>query len=131
MKRLLNRWGPPGPFLLLALVIALFVGAQGCECPSGGAAAANEPPPELWLTVESSNRGPGPRTYITRQPLTLYGGSQVACVSTANGIWCKELGTPETNPSTVCEQVPVGVSRVGENPVTRPPETLDFGGGSG
>lgn len=75
-------------------VIAAFV-VSCAPCGSGGGTAAaaekKEEKTELWLTVESSKRGPGPYMRIATEVLTLADGTQVSCVTNNNGLWCKEV----------------------------------------
>ena len=82
-------------------------------------------PIALWKVVEGSRKVRyGPRAYVTQRPIRLADGTEVLCVTSSKGLWCKPvfLGLLPTSPV----QAPELPARSGAT-TSSEPDTLDFG----
>lgn len=83
-----RKWTFP---IVVLMVLSLVFTVIACgHNPAEKARRAKARSESFWVRIASSGVGRGPVSYTTRAPLELADGSRVVCVSTFDGIWCRD-----------------------------------------
>ena len=74
-----------------AILISMCAAVVLLSCRPGSDAGTDTP--SFWMLVATGVQGPGPRTYVSRNPILLPDGTHVVCVAILKALWCKEAAS--------------------------------------